>query len=287
MNPVRSMTRAIRRTGYPPVGSKPNCRPILSTGFFSSGRGRVGAEGGRLRRSGSLTESRDGRSRAGRSREGKSREGRSREGRSRATSRRGSSAGGAGVGAGASSTFGGGAMVTPLGDPMAAVAGASTTYTGFDLWSLHIEAPKITTPSRMTCRIAETNVGPSGTRSRPSAGPMWNCIRRAPAGTAVAVSALPSRLGDHSEPLDARATDAVHRFHNRAVRERGVCLEVERLVVAVGERLAKGQFEPVRRHPLLVQEERLVLGDGEHHALFDGGRLRRGLWKGDVDSAVH
>src|SRR6516162_1815293 len=117
----------------------------------------------------------------------------------------------------------------------------------------------MTTTSRTTCRIAETNVGPSGSRIRPSAGPMWNCARRAPAGTAVAVSALPSRLGDHAEPLDARATDAVHRLHDRAVGERGVCLEVEGLVVAVRKGLTERHLEPIRRHALLVQEKCLIL----------------------------
>src|SRR5262245_44109214 len=105
---------------------------------------------------------------------------------------------------------------------------------------------------------------------------MWKCTRRAPAGTAVAVAAPPSRLGYHAESLDARATDAVHRFHDRAVGERGVGLEVEGLVVAVGECLTQGQVERVRRHPLVVEEERLVLRHGEHHPLLDSGGLRRG-----------
>src|SRR5262245_15710940 len=242
---------------------------------FSVGRGGAGERLGKLR-SGSPTEFRCG----------NSREGRSRAGRSRGASRVGSSGGGGLTGAsltGASSTRG--AVGAARGEPMAATLGVSTTNTGFVRVSVHIEAPMMTIAKNATWAIADTTAGASGSRNRPNAGPMWKLARRATAKRRV--SALPSRLGHHAESLDARATDAVHRLPDHAVREPRIGLEVQSLVASSGERLTQRALETVGRHAPVVQEERLVLGDREDHALLDGGRLRRGLRQVHVDPAVH
>src|SRR5262245_40193078 len=238
---------------------------------FSAGRGGAGERLGKLR-SGNPTESRGG----------SSREGRSRAGRSRGAARVGSSVGG-GLSTGASSTRG--AVGAPRGEPMAATLGVSTTNTGLVRVSVHIDAPRMTIAKNTTWANADTTAGASGSRSRPNAGPMWKLAGRATAWAGA--SALPSRLGHHPESLDARATDAVHRLHDHAVRESGVGLEVQGLVGASGERLTQRPLQTVGRHAPVVQEERLVLGDGEDHAFLDGGRLRRGLREVHVDATVH
>ena len=71
---------------------------------------------------------------------------------------------------GASSTRGGAG--TPRGEPTAATLGVSTTNTGLVRVSVHIDAPRMTTAKNATWAIADTTAGASGSRSRPSAGPM-------------------------------------------------------------------------------------------------------------------
>src|SRR5262249_14178706 len=89
----------------------------------------------------------------------------------------------------------------PLGEPMAATLGVSTTNTGLVRVSVHIDAPRMTIAKNTTWANADTTAGASGSRSRPNAGPMWKLAGRATAWAGV--SALPSRLGHHTESLDA------------------------------------------------------------------------------------
>src|SRR4029453_6924230 len=191
---------------------------------------------------------------------------------------RGGRGGGGGV-CGASPTRG--AVGAPRGEPMAAMLGVSTTNTGLVRVSVHIDAPMMTIAKNATWAIADTTAGASGSRSRPNAGPMWKLAGRATASAGG--SALPSRRRPPAESLDARAPDAAHRLDDRAVREPGIGFEVQGLVGSRGEGLTQRPLEAVGGHAPVVQEERLVLGDGEDQALLDRGRLRRGFRQVDVD----
>src|SRR5213594_2394506 len=112
------------------------------------------------------------------------------------------------------------------------------------------------------CAIVESARGPKGTRKRRSAGPMrWGPIPSVM--TAAAISALANRFRHHAEPFDARSAYSVHRFDHRAVGQTGVRLEVERLVRPVLERITERLFEAAGGQTLVVEEEALLLGDGQ------------------------
>src|SRR5881296_63913 len=131
--------------------------------------------------------------------------------------------------------------------------------------------------------IVESASGPNGTRKRRSAGPMrWGPIPSVM--TAAAISALANRFRHHAEPFDSRPAHAVHRFDHGAVGETGVRLEIERLVRPVFERIAERLLEASGGEALVVEEEALLLRDGQDHPLFDGRRTRRRPRQVDVDA---
>src|SRR5712692_1475385 len=99
-------------------------------------------------------------------------------------------------------------------------------------------------------------------RKRRSAGPKRGG-RNPSVMIAADISALANRFRHHAESLDARPAHAVHRFHHGAVGETGVSLEVERLVRPILERVAQRLLEAACREALVVEEEALLLGDGE------------------------
>src|SRR2546425_2268502 len=118
-----------------------------------------------------------------------------------------------------------------------------------------------------TCAIVETASGPNGTRKRRSAGPKrWGPIPSVM--TAAAISALANRFRHHAEAFDSRAAHAVHRFDHGAVGETSVRLEVERLVRPVLEGVAESLLEAAGREALVVEEESLLLGDGQDQPLL-------------------
>src|SRR5262252_1849487 len=115
--------------------------------------------------------------------------------------------------------------------------------------------------------MVESARGPNGTRKRRSAGPMrWGPIPSVM--TAAAISALANRFRHHAQPFDSCSPHAVHRFDHGAVGQTGVRLEVERLVRPVLERIAERLFEAAGSQALVVEEEALLFGHGQHHSLF-------------------
>src|SRR5437899_8787366 len=106
-------------------------------------------------------------------------------------------------------------------------------------------------------------------RKRRSAGPKrWG--RSPSVMIAAAISALANRFRHHAESLDAGPAHAVHRFHHGTVGESGVGLEIERLVRPILERVAQALLEARCGEPLVIEEQALLLGDGEHQPLLDG-----------------
>src|SRR5207248_9917638 len=104
--------------------------------------------------------------------------------------------------------------------------------------------------------VAVTGSGPPR-----SAGPVRSRRRGAISSRPAApMSALPGGLGYHAQALDAGAPHLIHRLDDGAVGEPGVGLEVERLVRTVLERRAQGGVQRPRRDALVVQVQRVVLG---------------------------
>src|SRR6266850_2189372 len=58
------------------------------------------------------------------------------------------------------------------GERVGRLRSGSPTNTGLVRVSVHIDAPRMTTAKNATWAIADTTAGASGSRSRPSAGPM-------------------------------------------------------------------------------------------------------------------
>src|SRR5687767_5112590 len=232
--------------------------------------------------------------RVGSARSGRPAASRARGGMSRGASRAGSSAARLGAGRvissarggrGAGGVVAGGVSARPCGEPTAATAGTRfTTYVfGFSL--AQYPAERTTPAASEPCSSAENTVAVRGRRVLPRAGPLGGLIRSV--AVAMLTSALAGGLGDHAEALDAGATDHVHGLDDGAVREGGVGLEVERLVVAAAEGVAQRALEPSWRDALLVQEQRAVLGHRQDETLLDRGGLGGSAGKIDVDPAVH
>src|SRR5262245_57765767 len=118
-------------------------------------------------------------------------------------------------------------------------------------------------PTRTRWISADIVTVPSGNGACRNAGPRFRRGGRTRSiAAAVLMSALPSRLGHHAEPLDSRPADPVHRLDDGPVVEPGVGLEIEGLVRPVAEGITQLAFEGGRGKALVVQIQRLVLRQG-------------------------